>query len=65
MLQYWLLHYLITLMILRIFTLLRVFTVYMGNTLWFEIEISAEVSFTSPEVMWTLKMKLPYTEVKF
>ena len=52
-------------MILRIFTLLRVFTVYMGNTLWFEIEISAEVSFTSPEVMWTLKMKLPYTEVKF
>ena len=65
MLQYWLLHYLITLMILRIFTLLRVFTVYMGNTLWFEIEIFAEVSFTSPEVMWTLKMKLPYTEVKF
>ena len=28
-------------------------------------EIYTEVSFTSPEVMWTLKMKLPYTEVKF
>ena len=28
-------------------------------------EICIEVSFTSPEVMWTLIMKLPYTEVKF
>ena len=28
-------------------------------------EIYTEVSFTSPEVMWTLIMKLPETEVKF
>ena len=26
---------------------------------------STKVSFTSPEPMWTLIMKLPYTEVKF
>ena len=28
-------------------------------------EICTEVTFTSPEVMWTLIMKLPYIEVKF
>ena len=28
-------------------------------------KICTEVSFTSPELMWTLIMKLPYTEVKF
>ena len=28
-------------------------------------EISTEVSSTSPELMWTLIMKLPYTKVKF
>ena len=28
-------------------------------------EISTEVSFTTPEVMWTLMIKLPHTEVKF
>ena len=28
-------------------------------------EICTEVSFTSPEAMWTLIMKLPYIEVKF
>ena len=28
-------------------------------------EICTEVSFTTPEVMWTLIMKLPHTEVKF
>ena len=27
-------------------------------------EICTEVSFTSPKLMWTLIMKLPYTEVK-
>ena len=27
-------------------------------------EIRTEVSFTTPEVMWTLIMKLPHTEVK-
>ena len=39
----------------------------MENSLPFEIdrsEICTEVSFTSPELMWTLIMKLPYTEVK-
>ena len=53
-------------MILRNFNLLRAFTVYMENSLRFEVSLrSTEVSFTSPEVMWTLIMKLPYTEVKF
>ena len=28
-------------------------------------EICTEVSFTSPELMWTLIMKLPYTKGKF
>ena len=28
-------------------------------------EISTKVSFTPPEVMWTLIMKLPHTKVKF
>ena len=28
-------------------------------------EICTKVSFISPEVMWTLIMKLPYTELKF
>ena len=28
-------------------------------------EFCTEVSFTTPEVMWTLIMKLPHTEVKF
>ena len=28
-------------------------------------EISTEVSFTPPDVMWTLIMKLPHTEVRF
>ena len=50
-------------MILRHFISLRAFTVYMENSLLFEI--CTEVSFTSPELMWTLIMKLPYTEVKF
>ena len=50
-------------MILRNFISLRAFTVYMENSLRFEI--CTEVSFTTPEVMWTLIMKLPHTEVKF
>ena len=66
-------HQLATLMILRNFISLRAFTVYMENSLRFEIslrsidrsEICTEVSFTMPEVMWTLIMKLPHTEVKF
>ena len=29
------------------------------------VEICTEVSFTSPEAMWTLIRKLPYTKVKF
>ena len=45
-------------MILRNFILLQVFTVYMDNSLGFEY------GFT-PEVMWTLIIKLPHTEVKF
>ena len=49
-------------MILRNFISLRAFTVYMENSLRFEI--CTEVSFTTPEVMWTLIMKLPHTEVK-
>ena len=49
-------------MILRNFISLQAFAVYMENSLRFEI--CTEVSFTSPEVMWTQVMKLPYTEVK-
>ena len=50
-------------MILRNFISLRAFTVYMENSLRFEIW--TEVSFTTPEVMWTLITKLLHTEVKF
>ena len=42
-------HYLATLMIQRSFISLRGFTVYMENSLRFEI--CTEVSFTTPEVM--------------
>ena len=53
-------------MILRNFISLRVFTVYMENPMRFDrSEICTEVSFTSPELMWTQIMKLPCTEVKF
>ena len=60
-------------MILRNFISLRVFTVYMENSLRFEIslsstdrsEICTEVSFTLSEVMRKLIIKLPHTEVKF
>ena len=57
-------------MILRNFISLRAFTVYMEN-LKFHFgqidrgEICTEMSFTTPEVMWTLIMKLAHTEVKF
>ena len=57
-----------TKMILRNFVSLRAFTVYMENSLQFEIWPKwnfHEMSFTLPEIMWTLVMKLPYTEVKF
>ena len=50
-------------MILRNFISLRAFTIYVENSLRFEI--CTEVSFTSSEVMWMLIMKLPHTEVKF
>ena len=55
-------------MILCNFISLRAFSVYMENPLRFEISlrsIRTEVSFILPEVMWTLILKLPYTEVKF
>ena len=60
-------------MILRSLISLSVFTVYMENSLRFELSLRSnwpkwnlhEVSFTSLELMWTLIMKLPYTEVKF
>ena len=55
-------------MILRNFISRQSFTVYMENSLRFEISllsICTEVSFTTPEVIWTLIMKLPHTEVKF
>ena len=39
------------------------FEVYFGQIDW--SEIYTEVSFTSPEVMWTLIIKFPYTGVKF
>ena len=60
-------------MILRSLISLRAFAVYMENSLRLEIslrqidrsEICTEVSFTSPEVMCVLIIKLPYTEVKF
>ena len=58
--------------ILHDFNSLQAFPVYMENSLWFEIslqigrsEICTEVSFTSPELVWRLIMKLPYAEVKF
>ena len=54
-------------MILRKFISLQEFTLYMENSLQFEISfrsICTEVSFTTPEVMWKLIMKLPHTEVK-
>ena len=65
-------HWLATLKILRNFILRRTFTVYMKThcSLKFHFgqfdrgEISTEGSFTLPEVMWTLIMKLPHTEVK-
>ena len=65
-------HYLATLMILRNFISLRAFTVYMENSLRLKFhfgqfdgsEICTEVIFTTPELMWTLTMKLPHTEVK-
>ena len=58
-------------MILFNFISLRTFTVYMENQcdLKFHFgqfdrsEIWTKVSFTFPEVMWTLTMKLPYTKV--
>ena len=53
-------------MILRNFISLRAFTVYMENSPQIDqSEICTEMSFTTPEVMWTLIMKLPHTEVKF
>ena len=59
-------HYLANLKILRKFISLRAFAVSIKNSLRFEIsEICTEVSFTPPEVMWTLMMKLPHTKVKF
>ena len=66
-------HWLETLMVLRNFITMWAFTVYIKNSLWFEIslwsiwptEICTKVSLTPPEVMWTLIMKLPHTEVKF
>ena len=63
-------HLLATLMILRNFISLRAFTVYMQNSLRFELslryrsEICTEVSFTTPDVMRTLIMKLPDTKMK-
>ena len=60
-------------MILCNFISLRAFTVYMethcglkfhfGQIDW--SEICTEVSFTTPEVMWMLIMKLSHTKVKF
>ena len=59
-------------MILRNFISLRAFIVYMENSLRLfhfgqldRNEICTEVSFIPPEVMWTLIMKLPHTELKF
>ena len=52
-------------MILRNFISLRAFTVYMENSPQIDqSEICTEMSFTTPEVMWTLIMKLPHTEMK-
>ena len=57
-------HYLLTKMILHNFISLQTFTVYMENSLRFEIslqmdqmdrsEVCSEVSFTLPKLMWTL-----------
>ena len=60
-------------MILCNFVSLRAFTPYMENSLRFEISLWSiwlkwnlhRSEFHSTEVMWTLLMKLPYTEVKF
>ena len=60
-------------MILCNFISLRAFNVYMENSPRFEISLRSiwpkwnftEVSFTLPEVMWTLIMKLLCIEVKF
>ena len=54
-------------MILRNFISLQAITVYMGNSLRFDFHFGQfhEMRFTTPEVMWTLIMKLPHTEVKF
>ena len=55
-------------MILRNFISLQAFTVYTEKSLRFEISlrsICTEVILTPPEVMWTLIIKLPHTEVKF
>ena len=59
-------------MILRDFISLRAFTFYMENSLGLKFhfcqidrkEICTEVGFTPHEVMWTLIIKLPHTEVK-
>ena len=62
-------HYLLTKIILHNFISLQAFTVYMDNSLQFEIwpkwNLHQSVSFTSPELMWILMMKLLYTDVKF
>ena len=50
-------------MILRNFISLQAFTVYMKNSLRFEI--CTEVTSTSPELVRMLIIKLPYTKVKF
>ena len=55
------------------FISLRTFTLHMENSLQFEISLQSkwpkwnlsEVSFTSPEAMWSLIRKLPYTGLKF
>ena len=48
-------------MILRDFISLWAFTVYVENSLRF----SESEFFTSPELVWMLIIKSPYTEVKF
>ena len=57
-------------MILLNFISQRTFIVYMENSLRLEVSLRSnwpctKVSFTTPEIMWTLIMKLPHTEVKF
>ena len=66
-------HYLSTLMILCNFISPRAFAVYMENSLRFQISLRSNWpnwnlyrnEFYFAEVMWTLIMKLPYTEVRF